>query len=118
MFVCGFVFSGMLHLYMQRSWSDKIIERVWNVIKTDSRKARQAGDCSSASVPAKCQKKIKDTELTRRYPIVSTDMDIEDPSTLSKHQAAIAEELGEAKPRDTGLLPLLKLTYGERRLHC
>ena len=43
-------------------------------------------------------------------------MDIEDLSTINKHQAAITEELAKAKPRDTVLLPLLKTTYGERRL--
>ena len=61
--------------------------------------------------------KWKESEMTRRYPIVSTDVDIEDPSTLSKHQSAIAEELDKAKPRDTVLLPLLNSTYGERRLY-
>ena len=61
--------------------------------------------------------KWKESEMTRRYPIVSTNVDIEDPSTLSKHQSAIAEELDKAKPRDTVLLPLLKSTYGERRLY-
>ena len=43
-------------------------------------------------------------------------MDIKDPSTIKKHQAAITEELAKAKPRDTVLLPLLKTTYGEGRL--
>lgn len=101
---------------LQRSWSDKIIERVRNVIKTDNRKARQAGECGSASVPTKRQKKVQETELTRRYPVVSTNMDIEDPSTISRHEGGIAEELAKTKPRDTVLLPLLKKTYGERRL--
>ena len=40
-------------------------------------------------------------------------MDIEDPSTVDRHQA---EELSKSKPRDTVLLPLMKNTYGERRL--
>jgi hypothetical protein len=43
-------------------------------------------------------------------------MDIEDPSTIDRHQAAITEELAKSKPRDTVLLPLMKNTYGERRL--
>ena len=106
----GYYCEYVSYLHFQQSWSDKTIERVRNVIKTDNRKARQAGDFSSSSLPAKCQKKVQDTELTRRYPVVATNMDIEDPLTVNKHQAAITEELAKAKPRDTVLLPLLKTT--------
>ena len=86
------------------------------MIKTDNRKAKQAGDCSSSNPPTKRQKKVQDADLTQQYPVLSTNMDIEDPSTIDRHQAAITEELSKSKPRDTVLLSLMKNTYIERRL--
>ena len=86
------------------------------MIKNDTRKARRTGDYSSSNPPIKLQKNVQDADLTRRYPVLSTNMDIEDPSTVDRHQAAITEELSKSKPRDTVLLPLMKNTYGERRL--
>ena len=82
--VCAYMCVGGVHYceyvsysYFQQSWSDKMIERVKNIIKTDNRKARQAGDYRSASLPVKRQKKVHETELTRRYPVIATNMDIE-----------------------------------------
>ena len=77
---------------------DKKIKRVRNVIKTNNRKARQAGECS---LPTKSQRK-QETDLTWQYPVVSTNMDIEDPSTDIKVLVV------RSWPQDTVLLPLLK----------
>ena len=58
---------------------------------------------------------IGETEIMRRYP-VNDNVDIEDPETTSEHKRAIGNELAKAKPRDSVLLPLMKSTYGERRM--
>ena len=39
-----------------------------------------------------------------------------DANSLEKHKKAIDTELGKAKPRESVLLPLMKSTYGERRM--
>ena len=56
--------------------------------------------CASSNPPTKCQKKFKvqDADHTWQYPVLSTNMDIEDPSTINRHQAAITEELPKSKP--------------------
>ena len=40
----------------------------------------------------------------------------EDELTLNQHKAAIVNELSKSKPRDTVLLPLMRSTFGERRM--
>ena len=39
-----------------------------------------------------------------------------DGATVERHKKSISDELRKAKPRDTILLPLLKCTFGERRM--
>ena len=51
-------------------------------------------------------------ELIRRYPVQSnTSLPDEDPQSIESHKKAIEDELAKAKPQDTVLLPLLKLTF-------
>ena len=85
------------------------------MIKTDNRKARKAGDVVSVPPSKRC-KKDPATELLRRYPVSSSNLNIEDPARIQVHLKGIEEELKRTKPRDTVLLPLFRSTFGERRL--
>ena len=42
--------------------------------------------------------------------------DVSDAATTEKHNRAILDELKKSRPSDTLLLPLLKSTFGERRM--
>ena len=94
-----------------------MVQRVRNVIKTANKKARLSGKQPESPVKAKKTTTARD-ELLRRYPVrCNTSVVAEDSSSLIQHMKAIEDELGKAKPRDTVLLPLLKLTYSERRMY-
>ena len=85
------------------------MERIRNVIKYDNKKARKAGRDPPSS--PKRHKKAANASLVRRYPVSSYDA-----ATTEKHNKAISDELRKSRPRDTLLLPLLKSTFGERRM--
>ena len=91
-----------------------MVERVRNIIKADHKKARQAGQEVVQPSSPKRQKKGT-SSLIRRYPISSYK--VGDCATIERHSKAISEELSKAKPRDTLLLPLLKATFGVRRMY-
>ena len=98
----------------QQSWADKMVERLRNVIERDSKKSK-ASPSDKAPEP---KRRRKGTDLLRRYPVNSnapTDSN-ENAETLELHKKAINAELAKAKPRDCVLLPLLRSTYGERRI--
>ena len=97
---------------MQQSWSDKLVERIRNVIKYDNKKVRKAGRDPPSS--PKWHKKTANTSLIRQYPVSSYD--ISGAATTEKHNKAISDELKKSRPRDTMLLPLHKSTFGERRM--
>ena len=81
-------------------------------------KARLSGKQPEAHSPVKKKKMSSKDELIRRYPVQSNaSLSNEDPESLESHKKAIEDELTKAKPRDTVLLPLLKLTYSERRMY-
>lgn len=91
-----------------------MVERVRNVIKRDSKKAKGA---PSEEVPEP-KRRRKGTDLMRRYPVSSnapTDSS-ENAESLELHKKAIDAELDKAKPRESVLLPLMRSTYGERRI--
>ena len=94
---------------MQQSWSDKFSERIRNVIKYDSKKARSAGR-ERPSFP----KRQKKTTLVRRYPVSSYELS--DAAMMERYVKAISDEISKGRPRDTLLLPLLKSTFGDRRM--
>lgn len=103
---------------LQQTWSDKMITRIRNVIKIANKKARLSGKQPEAHSPVKKKKMSSKDELIRRYPVQSNaSLSNEDPESLESHKKAIEDELTKAKPRDTVLLPLLKLTYSERRMY-
>lgn len=54
----------------------------------------------------------------RRYPVSSTAPtdSSENAETLELHKKAIDAELAKVKPRENVLLPLMRSTYGERRI--
>lgn len=91
-----------------------MVERVRNVIKRDWKKT--TGVCAE-EVPEP-KRRRKGTDLLRRYPVNSnTPSDLsENAETLEVHNKAIEAELAKAKPRDNVLLPLMRSTYGERRM--
>ena len=91
-----------------------MVECIQNMIKADRRKARQAGGDPCTS-PKKRQKDIEKQNLARRYPITSSST-LVDAASTERHKKAIDDEMDKAKPRDTVLLPLMKMIYGDRRM--
>ena len=92
-----------------------MMERVRNVIKRDSKKMNR--ELPQPSEPPEPKRRYKGVELLRRYPVVtSSNLESEDVETMERHRKAITSELAKAKPRDPILLPLMKWTYGERRM--
>ena len=85
-----------------------MVERVRNVIKRDSKKTKGA---PSKETPEP-KRRRKGIELLRRYPVSSSEMS-ENTESLDK---AIGAEFAKAKPRDSVLLPLMRSTYGVRRM--
>ena len=88
-----------------------MVERVRNVIKRDSKKTKGA---PSKETPEP-KRRRKGIELLRRYPVSSSEMS-ENTESLELHNKAIGAELAKAKPRDSVLLPLMRSTYGVRRM--
>ena len=103
---------------LQSSWIDKLSTRVSNLKK---RAARKLANRDEPGTPGKRGKKLGrksvTQELSQRYPIHigSQDDTEEDEESCERHFKAISKELEKAKPRDTVLLPLMKLTYSSRR---
>ena len=92
-----------------------MVERVRNVLKSDKKKGIKRP--ASVSQPEPKRKKT-DNAILRRYPIGSAGAShLGDGESLEQHKKAITTELAKAKPRDNVLLPLLKLTYEERRMY-
>ncbi len=93
-----------------------MVERVRNVIKRDNRKCKRP--LAESEEPKHPKKR---GELLRRYPVntlsaAEENAAEENADTLERHNKAITIELGKAKPRDSVLLPLMRSTYGERRM--
>ncbi len=104
--------SVHLVIYVHHSWTEKLMERVRNVIKYDTKKARKSGRDPPSS--PKRHKKAANASLSRRYPV--STYELSDVATTERHNKAISDELKKSKPRDALLLPLLKATFGERRM--
>ena len=102
---------------MQQSWSDKMVERVRNVIKRDSKKVkRECPDPVENESEPKRKKKAAD-QLLRRYPVNNTAfVTNENLESIQQHNKALAIELSKNNPRDSVLLPLMKSTFMERRM--
>lgn len=89
-----------------------MVERVRNVVKRDNKRGKHPTD---GDTPAP-KRRSKGSELLRRYPVGSSVSDIENPETTAEHLKALNNELQKTRPRDTILLPLMKSTFGARRM--
>lgn len=90
-----------------------MVERVKNVMKQDSKKAKRSLQLTDEDVDIP-KKRRKGVDLLRHYPVNSDSiLESENVETMEQHNNAISTEL---KPRDGILLPLFKYTYGERRM--
>lgn len=92
-----------------------MVERVRNVVKLDNKRGkRPLENANDLNTP---KRKKKDSEMLQRYPIqCNSDANIEDSETMEEHKRAIACELSKTKPRESVLLPLMKSTFGVRRM--
>ena len=90
------------------------------MIKSSNKKQRLSGkqpEVGGSPVKKKRSMSTKD-ELIRRYPVqCNASMPAEDTLRNEQHMKAIEDELKKAKPRNAVLLPLLKLTYPDRRMY-
>lgn len=62
------------------------------------------------------KRKKKDSEILQRYPIQCNTDVVEGGETTEEHKRAMVSELSKAKPRESVLLPLMKSTFGVRRM--
>ena len=94
-----------------------MVERIRNVIKRDAKSIDRTDECGATTPSTKRSK--KEVELLRRYPMASNCFQdtAENAETLGEHNKAIAKELAKKKSRDSILLPLMKSTYGDRRIY-
>lgn len=91
-----------------------MVERIRNVNKRDAKKLKRPVSEPDVKIPSK--RRVKGNELLRRYP-TSIVNDVEgDAASIQQHTKLIATELARSKPRDSVLLPLMRSTYGPRRL--
>lgn len=93
-----------------------MIERLRNVTKADKKKGKRP--LEDGASPEATPKRKKGNPILRRYPIIPNNITrAENSETLQQHYKAITAELKKSKPRDTVLLPLLRLTYDQRRMY-
>lgn len=90
-----------------------MVERVRNILKSDRKKGKRLVDTTMETPPPKRQAR---DYILRRYPVGGSPALLENPETTAEHKKAISMELSKGKPRDSVLLPLMKSTFGERRI--
>jgi disulfide oxidoreductase YuzD len=88
------------------------MERVRNVTKYDTKKARKSGRDPPSS--PKRHRKAANASLVRRCPVSSYELSY--VATTERHNKAVSDELKKSRPKDALMLPLLKVTFGERRI--
>ena len=120
----------MFCISFQQSWSDKLVERIWNVIKRDRLKCghddclkcghddrlKCGHDDDNQSPVAKWPKKqtaFFSWYLVCTAPNNSTEV-TEDAESLSEHIESIKKEM-EERPRDSLLAQLMRSTYQYRQ---
>lgn len=83
-------------------------------MKRDAKKGKRSLEYTDSTTP---KRKKKDADIIHRYPMhCDSNDDVEDRKTMKEHKKAIASELLKTKPRDSILLPLMKSTFGGRRM--
>lgn len=88
------------------------------MIKRGKKKAPTEG-CEKPTPEKKRKLSSGKPEVLRRHPVKAggRSLDIIDNETLDQHRKAIEAEMKKAKPRDSVLLPLMKLTFPHRRMY-
>lgn len=87
-----------------------MLARVRNLIKAD-RKKNPTSTAHPQSPKRQC--KAAADLLLRRYPVMQ-QASLEDAESIAQHKKAMSEEMARAKPRDSILLPLMKMSYQNR----
>ena len=95
----------------------KIQECLRNRIKQARCKLQKKGNNGDEGTSKKRQRKSRNDQLFRRYPLQRSNDPLDDPHSVEDHCKAMSEEMKKASPRDTLLLPLLKSTYSSRRMY-
>lgn len=90
-----------------------MVERLRNVVKCDTKKTKRSLSEPDVVVAPKRKKK---NDIMRRYPVQTNDIEYENEQSLEQHKRGIRNELAKSKPRDSVLLPLMRSTFGERRI--
>ena len=96
-----------LILILQISWTDKMLTRVRNLVKADRRKNRESIDYPS-SPKRQCE------AATNRHHSVMQQGLLHDPDSIAQHKKAMSEEMSKAKPKESVVLSLMKMTYQNR----
>lgn len=86
-----------------------MVARVRNLIKSDRKKSHAA----SVSLPTPKRQCRTTDVLMRRYPVVQSGA-LEDSDSNDQHKKAIVDEMSRIKPRESVLVPLMKLSYQNR----
>ena len=87
-----------------------MLVRVRNLIKADRKKNPTV--LRGASSPKRQCKAAADL-LLRRYPVMQHSS-LEDSDSIEQHKKAMSEEMAKMRPRESVLLPLMKLSYQNR----
>ncbi len=90
-----------------------MLERIRNLIKADRKKNKDSNPSDAPSALKHQKKSSSKDQLLRRYKFHNSDV-IEDPASVTKHIAAIEEEMKKSKPRKSLILPLMKKTFCDR----
>ena len=87
-----------------------MLARVRNLIKADRKK-----NPTSAGYPSSPKRHCKAAAdlLLRRYPVMQ-QASLEDTESIAQHKKAMSEEMAKVKPRESIVLPLMKMSYQNR----
>ena len=87
-----------------------MLARVRNLIKADRKK-----NPASAGYPSSPKRHCKAAAdlLLRRYPVMP-QASLEDTESIAQHKKAMSEEMAKVKPRESIVLPLMKMSYQNR----
>lgn len=83
-----------------------MVERIRNVIKSDRKKGMEAPESEPVA---------KQSNLLGHYPMSFLEI-TENAESLQQHMNCLEAELSKTKPHDAILLPLMKSTFGKRRM--
>lgn len=108
----NFLHNLIFGSFLQGSWEQKLIDRLYNVEKKRARLAEGENDESPARKRGRPRK--NESGLTSRYPEVNLGETL-DMATLQNHMDAVAKELQKTQPRKEVILSLMKSLFPSRR---